>query len=67
VYYPDCPRNLARVVPTDDRQGVVGAAFARQLGVRNVYVLHDGSIYGQGIAAVFASSATQTTSPPVVP
>ncbi|MBV9597779.1 MAG: branched-chain amino acid ABC transporter substrate-binding protein, partial [Chloroflexi bacterium] len=59
VYYPGCPRNFARVVPTDDQQGVVGATFARQLGVRNVYVLHDGSAYGQGIAAVFAASAKQ--------
>lgn len=46
-------------MPTDDQQGAVGAAFASQLGARKVYVLHDGSIYGQGISAVFASSARQ--------
>jgi branched-chain amino acid transport system substrate-binding protein len=59
LYYPGCARNFARVVPTDDQQGAVGAAFARQLGVNSAYVLHDGSVYGQGIAGVFASTATQ--------
>jgi len=59
AYYPNCARNFARVVPTDDAQGAAGAQFAKQLGVQRVYVLHDSGVYGQAIAAVFAATATR--------
>ena len=58
VYYPTGVRNYARVVPTDDVQGAVGAAWAKQLGAHNVYVLDDTELYGHGIALVFAKTAT---------
>jgi len=43
-----------RVVGRDDVQGVVAADFAREtLGAQNVYVLHDQTAYGEGLATVF--------------
>jgi branched-chain amino acid transport system substrate-binding protein len=57
IYYPDCQRNFARVVPTDELQGAAAAQFAKQLGSHNVYVVHDGTAYGRGVAGVFASTA----------
>jgi branched-chain amino acid transport system substrate-binding protein len=57
VYYPNCPRNYARVAATDDLQGAVGAQLASRLGASKVYVLHDSDLYGQGLADVFADSA----------
>jgi WD40 repeat protein/ABC-type branched-subunit amino acid transport system substrate-binding protein/DNA-binding SARP family transcriptional activator len=59
VYYPGCQRNFARVVPTDDLQGAVAAQFAQQLGVNRVYVLEDGGVYGQEVAAVFSATASK--------
>jgi branched-chain amino acid transport system substrate-binding protein len=60
---PDCYRpsgkiNYFRVVPTDDIQGPVGAAWAKRITgklgkPRSVYVLHDGEVYGEGVAKAF--------------
>ena len=57
LYYPTGGRNYARVVPTDDVQGAIGAAWAKQLGAQKVYVLDDTELYGHGIALVFAETA----------
>jgi branched-chain amino acid transport system substrate-binding protein len=57
VFYPSGKRNYTRVVPTDDLQGAVGAAWAKQLGVNKVYVLHDGEVYGNAVAGTFADRA----------
>jgi branched-chain amino acid transport system substrate-binding protein len=47
-----------RICGRDDTQGAAGAAFAGTLeGVTNVYVLHDNTAYGQGLAEFFAASA----------
>lgn len=56
-FYPSCPRNYTRVVPADDLQGVAGANWAKDLGVKRVYVLDDTELYGRGLATVFAESA----------
>jgi Periplasmic binding protein len=50
-------RNYARVVPTDDIQGAIGTAWAKQLGAQKVYVLDDTELYGHGIALMFAETA----------
>lgn len=55
---PDCYRptgrvNYFRVIPTDDLQGKIGAAWAYALGARKVYVLDDNEVYGKGIADLF--------------
>jgi branched-chain amino acid transport system substrate-binding protein len=57
VYYPTGKRNYCRVVPADDIQGAVGAAWAKQLGAKKAYVLDDQQLYGKGLANVFADSA----------
>ena len=56
-FYPQCKRNYSRVVPADDLQGVVAANWAKDLGVKSVYVLDDTELYGHGVAVVFAEQA----------
>ncbi|MCE9533848.1 MAG: branched-chain amino acid ABC transporter substrate-binding protein [Planctomycetes bacterium] len=57
-YRPSGKVNYFRVVPTDDIQGPVGAAWAKKLTgklkkPRSVYILHDGEVYGEGVAKAF--------------
>jgi len=51
--YPE----VNRIVGRDDVQGVVGADFAASKGVKSVYVIHDKTAYGQGIAEFFQKEA----------
>jgi branched-chain amino acid transport system substrate-binding protein len=53
-YRPTGTVNFFRVIPTDDLQGKIGAAWAHALGVRRVYILDDNEMYGKGIANRFA-------------
>jgi len=53
IYRPTGKVNFARVVPTDDLQGPLGAQWAKELGVKRVYVLDDNEVYGKGIATLF--------------
>ncbi len=49
-----------RVCGRDDNQGPTGAKFLAKLGtVKSVYVLHDKTPYGQGIADFFQQEATK--------
>jgi branched-chain amino acid transport system substrate-binding protein len=57
TYYPAGKRSFTRVVPADDVQGAVAAAWAKQLGAQKVYVLHDTQVYGYGVASTFAETA----------
>lgn len=62
VYYPSKVRNYFRVVPTDEVQGAVGAAWGKELGVRKAYVLDDQDdsvLYGHGVAVAFTAAARQ--------
>jgi branched-chain amino acid transport system substrate-binding protein len=56
-YYPTRIRNYTRVVPADDIQGAVAAQWARDLGVKKVYILDDQELYGKGVADVFEQNA----------
>jgi len=59
-YYPNCKRNFARVIPTDDLQGNVGARWAKELGAKRVYILHDAdpvTPYGKVSADAFRAEA----------
>ena len=56
-YYPTGARNYGRVCTTDDNQGSAAAQFAKELGVKSVYVLNDTETYGQGVAQAFVSEA----------
>lgn len=49
--------NVNRVCGRDDIQGVVGAEFAKGLGVKSAYVIHDKTTYGQSIAEFFRDHA----------
>ena len=57
TYYPNGKRNYSRVVPADDLQGAVGAVWAKDLGAKKVYIVHDNQLYGKGIADVFRAKA----------
>jgi ABC-type branched-subunit amino acid transport system substrate-binding protein len=47
-----------RIVGRDDVQGAVGEQFAREtLGVSSVYIIHDTTAYGQGVAEFFRQNA----------
>src|SRR5688500_12222464 len=56
VYYPNGIRNYTRVIPADDLQGAVGAAWAKALNATTAYVIDDTELYGKGIADVFANT-----------
>jgi branched-chain amino acid transport system substrate-binding protein len=50
--------NVNRVCGRDDVQGPVGARFAAQdLKVKSVYIIHDKTLYGQGVADNFRKEA----------
>jgi branched-chain amino acid transport system substrate-binding protein len=50
--------NVYRVCGRDDVQGVVGAEFAStELKAKTVYVIHDKTTYGQGVAEFFKADA----------
>lgn len=49
--------NVYRVCGRDDVQGVVGSEFAKGLGVKSVYIMHDKTTYGQGVAEFFKADA----------
>ncbi len=52
--------NVNRVCGRDDVQGPVGARFAAQdLKVRSVYIIHDKTLYGQGVADNFRQEANK--------
>lgn len=57
VYRPSGKVTFARVVPADDIQGAVAASWAKELGASRVYILHDGELYGKGVASIFKSSS----------
>ncbi len=46
-----------RVCGRDDAQGAYGAEFAASLGLTSVYVIHDTTTYGQGVATFFQEGA----------
>jgi branched-chain amino acid transport system substrate-binding protein len=49
--------NIYRVCGRDDVQGVVGSEFAASLKIKSVYIIHDKTTYGQGVAEYFRDDA----------
>lgn len=49
-YRPTGKVNYTRVVTTDDLQGALAADWAKQLGVKTIYLLDDSEMYGKGCA-----------------
>jgi len=56
-YYPTGVRHFFRVAPSDEMQGAAGARWASQLGVQTVYIVHEDSAYGNGVAGIFELTA----------
>ena len=54
---PVGPRNYARVVANDAYQGAAVAEFAKEQGVKSVYILNDKEAYGLGVATNFKNAA----------
>ncbi|GIV84961.1 MAG: hypothetical protein KatS3mg052_1968 [Candidatus Roseilinea sp.] len=51
-------QNAFRVVGRDDVQGAVGEEFARtEMKIKSVYIIHDKTDYGQGVAEFFRQQA----------
>jgi branched-chain amino acid transport system substrate-binding protein len=57
VYRPSGKVTFFRVMPADDIQGRVAAEWAKELGAKKVYLLHDKELYGKGIATIFQKTA----------
>ena len=56
--YPTGTRSFFRVIPTDSAQGAANAVLARRLGLRSVYVIHDGDLlFGLPRAIYFRTAA----------
>jgi branched-chain amino acid transport system substrate-binding protein len=53
IYRPSGKVNFTRVVPADDLQGPLGAQWAKDMGVKKVFILDDKEVYGKGIADLF--------------
>ena len=56
-YYPSGTRNYARVVWNDQIQGAANAQYAKELGLKKIFILNDGETYGLGIAQLFEDYA----------
>ena len=59
LYYPTGSRTYCRVCPADDVQGGAAGRWATQdpdAMRTKAYVLHDNSLYGKGVAQVFANT-----------
>src|SRR3546814_9501600 len=55
--------NVNRVCGRDDVQGVVGSEFAAAtLKAKSVYIIHDKTAYGQGVAEFFKTRSEEHTS-----
>jgi branched-chain amino acid transport system substrate-binding protein len=56
-YYPAGTRDFARLEVPDDFQGIAAALLAKQLRLRNVFVLDDAEGYGLDVAGGFNAAA----------
>lgn len=60
IYRPGKTITFCRVVPTDDVQSLIGAAYARdELKAKTVYLLDDTQVYGKGVADLFEKVAKE--------
>ncbi|MFN8390622.1 MAG: branched-chain amino acid ABC transporter substrate-binding protein [Bdellovibrionota bacterium] len=57
VYRPSGKVTYFRVVPADDIQGYIAAKFSKDQGAKKIFIIHDGELYGKGIAQMFKKSA----------
>jgi branched-chain amino acid transport system substrate-binding protein len=57
IYRPQGLVNYFRFVLPADSQAEAAARWAQQLGVKQAFVVHDGQVFGRGIAAAFETFA----------
>jgi branched-chain amino acid transport system substrate-binding protein len=53
MYRPTGRVTYTRVVPADDLQALRAAEWAKEMGIKTVYILDDNEVYGRGIARLF--------------
>lgn len=56
-YYPTGLQTMVRLMPPDSAQALVAANKAHELGAATAFIVHDGSDYSLGMAAVFQGAA----------
>lgn len=56
-YYPSGVRTFGRVIPSDHVHGRAAAAALQAAGAKRVLLIHDGTVYGKGLAWDAAVSA----------
>lgn len=56
-YYPTGKRTFGRVVRTDHAQALAQVSYQKASGCTKLYTLHDGEVYGQGLADQVAAAA----------
>jgi branched-chain amino acid transport system substrate-binding protein len=56
-YYPSGRRTYGRIIPADHTQGQAAGAMVRDAGVRRLLVVHDGEVYGKGLARIARDAA----------
>jgi branched-chain amino acid transport system substrate-binding protein len=58
-YQPTGESSFLRMIPTDDIQGSVAAQWVKKLGLKSVYIISDGDLYGEQLASIFLASAKE--------
>ena len=58
-YYPTGARTYFRIIPNDKVQAAALATAMRDAGCTRVAIVHDGEVYGKGVATVMRSSAAR--------
>lgn len=59
IYYPSGRRSLVRLAAADDVLADGAARWSKELGAKSVYILHDESYYGRGLAQQFENKARE--------
>ena len=57
IFYPTGVKNYFRLTSADDLEGAGDAVLAKQLGLRRVYLLSDGALYGADLTRGFRAAA----------
>jgi len=59
IFYPTGKRNYFRTSPTDAIQGPAGAVWAKEMGVKNIYIVESSDAFDIGVANLFEKKAQE--------
>lgn len=59
IFYPTGRRTYFRTCATDAMQGPSGAMWAKELELKNIYIIDDNDVYGRGVATLFEKKAKE--------